>query len=328
VPPAPSPPRLTGPPKRSAGRGSPDLARSPTTRSPRLTAGNSTERLGEQEPVRPWTSRAFSGGGRPSARLFCCGERSDPHSRTSGWVSSESSVVGYDVGAMSLHAEELVMSNSTGELSCEIELRPGEKLCLPPALTDSVGAGRWLVSVKPVNEDVVPVRSHDAFLEATTRRTRVCTMTVQAGELWVADIPFTHGLASKKWPVLVLWLDGLDAIVSAVTTAAPRSPTDVPLTAWQASGLRLPSTVRLARLDCLEQSLLIHRLVMAGPENSPPFSRLHNESRSRAVCATRFSWCAVLTIFSDSPNSLTLLPVGELRPGDPGMLPFFKNSSA
>ena len=31
-------------------------------------------------------------------------------------------------------------------------------------------------------------------------------MTVRAGELWVADIPFTNGAASKKRPVLVLWV--------------------------------------------------------------------------------------------------------------------------
>jgi mRNA interferase MazF len=40
----------------------------------------------------------------------------------------------------------------------------------------------------------------------------------------------------------------------------PRSPTDVPLADWQASGLRVVSTVRLSRLDCLEQSLLIARI--------------------------------------------------------------------
>lgn len=85
-------------------------------------------------------------------------------------------------------------------------------------------------------------------------------MTVRAGELWVADIPFTNGAASKKRPVLVLWVDGADVIVAAVTSATPRSPTDVPLQDWAASGLRLASTVRLARLDCLEQSLLLHHL--------------------------------------------------------------------
>jgi mRNA interferase MazF len=29
---------------------------------------------------------------------------------------------------------------------------------------------------------------------------------------------------------------------------------------WRAGGLRLPSTVRLSRLDCLEQSLFIGRI--------------------------------------------------------------------
>jgi mRNA interferase MazF len=85
-------------------------------------------------------------------------------------------------------------------------------------------------------------------------------MTAMAGELWVADIPFTDGSASKKWPVLALWQDGMDVVVAAVTSAAARSPTDIPLLDWKAAGLRVPSTVRLSRLDCLEHSLLIHRL--------------------------------------------------------------------
>jgi mRNA interferase MazF len=85
-------------------------------------------------------------------------------------------------------------------------------------------------------------------------------MTAQPGELWLADIRFTDATASKIRPVLILWLDGADAIVAAVTTAVPRTATDVPLNDWQASGLRKPSTARLARLDCLEQSLLLRRL--------------------------------------------------------------------
>jgi mRNA interferase MazF len=85
-------------------------------------------------------------------------------------------------------------------------------------------------------------------------------MTIQPGDFWVADIPFTSGSGSKKRPVLILWLDGLDAVVATVTSAAPRSPTDVPLADWRSAGLRVPSTVRLSRLDCLEQVLLIHKL--------------------------------------------------------------------
>lgn len=87
-------------------------------------------------------------------------------------------------------------------------------------------------------------------------------MPIQPGEFWVADIPFTDGSASKRRPVLVLWLDGADLVAAAVTSAAPRSATDVALADWRASGLRLASTVRLSRLDCLEQSLLKSRIGM------------------------------------------------------------------
>ncbi|HMP06674.1 MAG TPA: hypothetical protein PJ982_10020 [Lacipirellulaceae bacterium] len=57
-----------------------------------------------------------------------------------------------------------------------------------------------------------------------------------------------------------LWLDGRDLVAAAVTTAEPRTPYDVPLADWSSSGLRRASTVRLSRLDCLEQSLLVARV--------------------------------------------------------------------
>jgi mRNA interferase MazF len=82
----------------------------------------------------------------------------------------------------------------------------------------------------------------------------------QPGEFWLADIPFTNASASKIRPVLVLWLDAGDAVVAAVTSARPRSARDLDLHDWQAEGLRVASTVRLSRLDCLEQSLLRRKL--------------------------------------------------------------------
>lgn len=85
-------------------------------------------------------------------------------------------------------------------------------------------------------------------------------MIIQPGDLWLANIPFTDGSGSKKRPVLVLWLDAQEIVVAAVTSASPRSTTDVPLVDWQSSGLRVPSTVRLSRLDCLEQRLLLGKL--------------------------------------------------------------------
>jgi mRNA interferase MazF len=80
------------------------------------------------------------------------------------------------------------------------------------------------------------------------------------GEIWVAEIPFTNGSASKLRPVLILWIDGRDAVVAAVTSAPSRRSTDVILKEWTAAGLRVASTVRLSRLDCLEQSLFRKRL--------------------------------------------------------------------
>jgi mRNA interferase MazF len=88
------------------------------------------------------------------------------------------------------------------------------------------------------------------------------------GEFWVADIPFTDQTASKKRPILVLWLDAADAVVAAVTTASPRSASDVRLNDWQTGGLRAPSTIRLSRLDCLEQGLLLHRLGAISPNDA------------------------------------------------------------
>ena len=85
-------------------------------------------------------------------------------------------------------------------------------------------------------------------------------MTVKACELWIAEINFTDSSASKKRPILILWIDGDDVLVAAVTSSKPRTQTDVVLTDWEECGLRVASTVRLSRLDCLERSLLIKKL--------------------------------------------------------------------
>ena len=84
--------------------------------------------------------------------------------------------------------------------------------------------------------------------------------TIQAGEFWVANIPFTSALGFKKRPILVLWLDGDDVVAAVVTSAKPRTQTDVELNDWAASGLRVASTVRLSRLDSLELSLLLAKI--------------------------------------------------------------------
>jgi hypothetical protein len=53
-------------------------------------------------------------------------------------------------------------------LSYEIELQPGEKLNLPQALVDHVGAGRWLLTVQPLGRttSASSPRRHGAFLNS------------------------------------------------------------------------------------------------------------------------------------------------------------------
>jgi mRNA interferase MazF len=99
-------------------------------------------------------------------------------------------------------------------------------------------------------------------------------MTPHPGEFWVADIVFTDRTASKKRPILVLWLDGVDVVAAVVTSAMPRTSTDIALADWRTSGLRVASTVRLSRLDCLEHSLLLYRLRLDCLEHSLLLYRL------------------------------------------------------
>ena len=96
----------------------------------------------------------------------------------------------------------------------------------------------------------------------------------QPGEFWLADIPFTSGVASKLRPVLVLWTDAADVVVAAVTSAQPRSTTDIALQNWSEAGLRVASTVRLSRLDCLEQILLRRRLGKIASDDADQLKRV------------------------------------------------------
>ncbi len=104
----------------------------------------------------------------------------------------------------------------------------------------------------------------------------------QPGEFWLADIPFTTGAASKLRPVLVLWTDAADVVVAAVTSAQPRTKTDAALQNWAGAGLRVASTVRLSRLDCLERHLLRRRLGALDPLDAGQLQRVWaNEIRLR-----------------------------------------------
>jgi mRNA interferase MazF len=102
-------------------------------------------------------------------------------------------------------------------------------------------------------------------------------MTIKAGEFWLAEIQYTNGTDIKKRPVLILWLDGQDVIVALVTSAQPRTNTDVLVDKWAESGLRVASTVRLSRLDCLEQSLLSKKIGQLAEADAAQLKKVWSE---------------------------------------------------
>ena len=58
------------------------------------------------------------------------------------------------------------MQANLSKLTCEIELRPGEKLSLPQVFVDSVRPGHRLITISPVQPSSTkePLRGHSAFL--------------------------------------------------------------------------------------------------------------------------------------------------------------------
>lgn len=57
------------------------------------------------------------------------------------------------------------MDNQLVNLICEVELRPGEQIAIPPALAEQVGAGRWRIKIEAIPESGShEIRRHDAFL--------------------------------------------------------------------------------------------------------------------------------------------------------------------
>jgi mRNA interferase MazF len=102
------------------------------------------------------------------------------------------------------------------------------------------------------------------------------TTMLRAGEIWLANIPFTTGTGRKLRPVLILWMDAQDAVVAAITSASPRSATDIPLQDWPTEGLRVPSTLRLSRLDSLEQSVFVQALGCLSSADSATVRKVWN----------------------------------------------------
>jgi len=57
------------------------------------------------------------------------------------------------------------MKDQLIEVAYTVELEAGEKLTLPPNLVETVGPGRWVLTVRPwTGTGTQPTRRHDAFL--------------------------------------------------------------------------------------------------------------------------------------------------------------------
>lgn len=57
------------------------------------------------------------------------------------------------------------MPETSSELTFAVEVSPGAKLALPPEVVDRVGAGHWQITIRLLDDSVVPEsRGHTAFL--------------------------------------------------------------------------------------------------------------------------------------------------------------------
>ena len=81
------------------------------------------------------------------------------------------------------------------------------------------------------------------------------------GDVLRVTLTFSDVSNAKRHPVLVIFDSG-DAVllVSPITSHKSRTADDVALQGWQAAGLRLPSTVRMAKLATVSKATLIRRL--------------------------------------------------------------------
>ena len=86
-------------------------------------------------------------------------------------------------------------------------------------------------------------------------------MAYQFGDILLATLTFSDGSGAKKRPVLVVHERGDDdLLVVPVTSHPPRAAEDVTVKDWAAAGLRLPSTVRMAKLTTLATVTVIRTM--------------------------------------------------------------------
>lgn len=81
------------------------------------------------------------------------------------------------------------------------------------------------------------------------------------GEVLLLSLGFSDASAAKRRPVLVVCdTQDADILVAPITSHPARSGLDVTLKEWRGAGLRLPSTVRIAKLTTVAKSIIVRKL--------------------------------------------------------------------
>jgi len=87
-------------------------------------------------------------------------------------------------------------------------------------------------------------------------------MELRAGDVVLVPFPYRDRLAERARPAVVVsdatYNEHGDVIVAAITSHAPRVPTDFALSDWAAAGLKLPSTVRMLLATVARARVLLH----------------------------------------------------------------------
>jgi mRNA interferase MazF len=84
------------------------------------------------------------------------------------------------------------------------------------------------------------------------------TTNYQAGEILLANVPFSIGRRSKVRPCLVVLDTGDDDVVIAkMTSQPPTGPFDVVLAAWAPAGLLGSAVARMHKLITIHKKTLI-----------------------------------------------------------------------
>ena len=96
-----------------------------------------------------------------------------------------------------------------------------------------------------------------------------------AGEILLAELPFTSGTSRKIRPVLVVLDTGdEDVMVAPVTTSPATTPGSVAVSDFREAGLVKPSVVRLHKIATIHKSRTLSRLGQLSPSDFSRAARL------------------------------------------------------